>query len=160
MNALNAKAAGYQPLSAGTPTPTSTTSSRPIEANSTVRVAASHMTGTSSTGVVVAQSNQTDGAAVTPKPAFRFPGEKTMMHAVKLSISEDKPIMMDYWVNSLQKTALIGVREANNERFLVKSEVENTSPIAKLFNTDTEFIIMTENSIYIVDDKIQRRKIA
>jgi nicotinamide mononucleotide adenylyltransferase len=82
------------------------------------------------------------------------------MHAVKLSISEDKPIMMDYWVNSLQKTALIGVREANNERFLVKSEVEYTSPIAKLFNTDTDFIIMTENSIYIVDDKIQRRKIA
>jgi hypothetical protein len=82
-----------------------------------------------------------------------------MMHAVKLSISEDKPIMMDYWVNSLQKTALIGVREENNERMLVKSEDEYTSPIAKLFNVENDFIIMTENSIYLVDSKIQRRKI-
>ena len=98
-------------------------------------------------------------AAVGEKPVFRFPHEKTMMHAVKLSISEDKPIMMDYWVNSLQKTALIGVREENNERMLVKSEDEYTSPIAKLFNVENDFIIMTENSIYLVDSKIQRRKI-
>jgi hypothetical protein len=67
--------------------------------------------------------------------------------------------MMDYWVNSLQKTALIGVREENNERMLVKSEDEYTSPIAKLFNVENDFIIMTENSIYLVDSKIQRRKI-
>lgn len=97
--------------------------------------------------------------SVVEKPVFRFPHEKTMMHAVKLSISEDKPIMMDYWVNSLQKTALIGVREENNERMLVKSEDEYTSPIAKLFNVENDFIIMTENSIYLVDSKIQRRKI-
>ena len=64
------------------------------------------------------------GGAAAAKPVFRFPHEKTMMHAVKLSISEDKPIMMDYWVPSLQKKALIGVREENNERMLVKSEDE------------------------------------
>ena len=100
------------------------------------------------------------GTVVAEKPVFRFPHEKTMMHAVKLSISEDKPIMMDYWVNSLQKTALIGVHEGKKERMLVKSEDEYTSPIAKLFNVESEFIVMTENSIYVVDSKIQRRKIA
>jgi len=97
---------------------------------------------------------------VAAKPVFRFPHEKTMMHAVKLSISEDKPIMMDYWVPSLQKKALIGVREENNERMLVKSEDEYTSPIAKLFNVETDFIVMTENSIYLVDSQITRSKIA
>ena len=107
----------------------------------------------------VAASAVSATTSVVEKPVFRFPHEKTMMHAVKLSISEDKPIMMDYWVNSLQKTALIGVREENNERMLVKSEDEYTSPIAKLFNVENDFIIMTENSIYLVDSKIQRRKI-
>jgi hypothetical protein len=93
------------------------------------------------------------------KPSFRLPHEKTMINVAKLSISEDKPIMMDYWVDSLQKTAMIGVREDNNERMLVKSEAEYTSPIAKLFNVENDFIVMTENSIYIVDSQITRRKI-
>lgn len=112
------------------------------------------------TSASTAPAATTTSASTAAKPVFRFPHEKTMMHAVKLSISEDKPIMMDYWVPSLQKKALIGVREENNERMLVKSEDEYTSPIAKLFNVETDFIVMTENSIYLVDSQITRSKIA
>ena len=137
-------------------------SSRVASAAPVARVASAPVKTSTAPAVstpTVAASAVSAPTSVVEKPVFRFPHEKTMMHAVKLSISEDKPIMMDYWVNSLQKTALIGVREENNERMLVKSEDEYTSPIAKLFNVENDFIIMTENSIYLVDSKIQRRKI-
>jgi len=67
--------------------------------------------------------------------------------------------MTDYWVSSLSKKALIGVRN-NNDKLLVKSEEEYTSPIKKLYKIKTEYIVMTENSIYLVDAQIQSRKIS
>jgi hypothetical protein len=66
---------------------------------------------------------------------------------------------MDYWTSSLEKTALIGVKE-DNEKLLVKSEEEYTSPISKIFKVGKEYIIMTENSIYIVDLAIPTNRIS
>ena len=43
---------------------------------------------------------------------------------------------------------------------LVKSEEEYTSPISKIFKVETEFIIMIENSIYIVSASIKSKKIS
>lgn len=88
-----------------------------------------------------------------------LPSEATMKHAAKLAIAEDKPVMFDYWSNSLEKKALIGVR-ANNEKLLVKSEDEYTSTIAKLYKSNNEFIIVTENSIYLVSADIPTKKIS
>ncbi len=90
---------------------------------------------------------------------IKLPSETTFRHASKLAIVEDKPIMMDYWKDSLEKTVFIGVRE-NKEKILVKSEEEYTSPIAKIFKVTTEYIIMTENSIYIVDAAISNKRIS
>ena len=90
---------------------------------------------------------------------YRLPEPNTMQHASKLAIVEDKPIMLDYWVNSLQKTVLIGVKE-NNEKLLVKSDEEYTSPIVRIFKSEQEYIIMTENSIYIVDLNIPTKRIS
>jgi hypothetical protein len=89
----------------------------------------------------------------------RLPTDVTFQNASKLSITEDKPIMLDYWADSLDGKALIGVRE-NNEKMLVKSAEEYTSPIAKLYRSGTEYIVMTENSIYIVSSTIPSRRIA
>lgn len=90
---------------------------------------------------------------------YRLPEINTLLHATKLSIVEDKPILMDYWVNSLEKTALIGVKE-DKEKLLVKSEEEYTSPISKIFKVASEYIIITENSIYIVDIGIPTKQIS
>lgn len=88
-----------------------------------------------------------------------LPSDNTMKHAAKLAIAEDKPVMFDYWSTSLDKKALIGVR-SNNEKLLVKSEDEYTSTIAKLYKSNNEFIIVTENSIYIVSADIPTKKIS
>ena len=90
---------------------------------------------------------------------YRLPELKTTQHAMKLAILEDKPIMMDYWANSLEKTVLIGVKE-NQEKLLVKSEEEYTSPISKIYKVESEYIIVTENSIYLVDVGIPTKRIS
>ena len=90
---------------------------------------------------------------------YRLPSEITLKHASKLSIVDDKPIMLDYWTASLDKKALVGVKE-NGEKLLVKSEDEYTSPIAKFYKSVTEYIIITENSIYLVSSDIPTRKIS
>lgn len=89
----------------------------------------------------------------------RMPSANTLTHAIKLAIVEDKPIMMDYWVISLKDEVLIGLNE-KGEKLLVKSDEEYTSTIAKIFKVNEEYIIMTENSIYLVDNKIKLRKIS
>ena len=95
----------------------------------------------------------------TTPNGYRVPENTTLQHAAKLAIVEDKPIQMDYWTNSLDKSVLIGVKD-NKEKMLVKSEEEYTSPIAKIFKVGKEYIIMTENSIYIVDVDIPTKRIS
>lgn len=90
---------------------------------------------------------------------YRLPSDVTLKHAAKLSIVEDKAILLDYWAPSLDKKALVGARE-NGEKLLVKSEDEYTSPIAKFYKSGTEYIVITENSIYIVSNEIPTRKIS
>jgi hypothetical protein len=81
-----------------------------------------------------------------------------MQHASKLAIADDRPIMLDYWMLSLEKKVIIGVKE-NGEKLLVKSEDEYTSPIGKIFKIESEYIILTENSIYVVSSDIQSNRI-
>ena len=90
---------------------------------------------------------------------YRLPSDITLKHAAKLGIVEDKPIMLDYWSASIDKKALVGVKETG-EKLLVKSEDEYTSPIAKFYKSGTEYIIITENSIYLVCSEIPTRKIS
>ena len=97
--------------------------------------------------------------AVATAGGYRLPSTTCMQHASKLAIVEDRPIMLDYWSQSIEKKVIIGVKE-NGEKLLVKSEEEYTSPIGKIFKIESEYIILTENSIYIVSADIPSRKIA
>jgi len=115
----------------------------------------------SSTTKQLTTSNTANAASnPTTSNGYRLPENTTMQHAAKLAIVEDKPIMLDYWTQSLDKTVIIGVREDNQEKLLVKSEEEYTSPISKIYKVGKEYIIITENSIYIVDVEIPSKKIS
>jgi hypothetical protein len=104
-------------------------------------------------------TEQKAGSASTDATNYRLPSDLTLKHATKLAIVEDKPIMLDYWSSSLDKKALVGVKESG-EKLLVKSEDEYTSPISKFYKSATEYIIITENSIYLVSSEIPTRKIS
>ena len=90
---------------------------------------------------------------------YVLPSDTCLQHAAKLSITDDRPILLDYWTYSCDKEALIGVRD-NGEKLLVKSENEYTSPIVKIYKVETEFIILTENSIYLVKNDIPTKRIS
>ena len=122
----------------------------------------SNSNSTTNSGSNAAASNNvtvsSNGNTLNAESASRVPSYPCFQHATKLAILEDKPIILDYWTSSLEKTCLIGVRQ-NNEKLLVKREDEYTSPIAKIYKVDTEYIIVTENSIYLVSSDISTRRI-
>ena len=91
------------------------------------------------------------------KTTFRLPPTSIWESVAKLSIVEDKPIMLDYWKESLEKKVVIGVRENSDEKLLVKNSEEYTSPIVKLLKSDEVLIICTENSIYLVSSEIKKK---
>ena len=88
----------------------------------------------------------------------KLPPNEVFPHLAKLSISEDKPIMLDYWVDSCQKKCLIGVKK-DKEQLLVKNSDEYTSPISKIFKVKECYILITENSIYLVAADIPTKNI-
>lgn len=97
---------------------------------------------------------------VTLDEGHRLPDIKTLQNAIKLSIVEDKPIMMDYWTGSLDKSVMIGIRE-DGQKMLIKNPEEYTSYINKIYRINgTDYIIMTENSIYLVDIQIPTKKVS
>ena len=88
-----------------------------------------------------------------------LPTQKTLMNAAKFAVMDDMPIMLDYWSDSMQNQVFIGIKD-NQDKLLVKSEEEYTSNIKKIFKVDSDYIIMTENSIYIVSTAISTRKVS
>jgi|TARA_B100001750_G_C15330292_1_gene506907 hypothetical protein len=98
-------------------------------------------------------------SAAGPTPSYSTPTQNTLEHCCKLAIVEDKPIMLDYWTSSCDKVVIIGVRD-NGEKLLVKSEDEYTSPIGKIYGSGKEYIIVTENSIYVVSSEIDTKRIS
>ena len=89
----------------------------------------------------------------------KIPSTTSLQHSAKLAVVEDRPIMLDYWTDSLSQKVLIGIRETG-EKLLVKSEDEYTSPIVKIYKIETEYLVLTENSIYIVSNTIPSKRIS
>lgn len=101
--------------------------------------------------------------AAAAQTAVRVPSASTMERAARFAITEDRPILMDYWEASLSpdpaSRPFIGVIKGTKDSVLMKSSEEFTSHISKMIKCDkagTEHIIMTENSIYIVGPIIGR----
>ena len=82
-----------------------------------------------------------------------------MVQAAKVALQQDRPIYLDYYEDSVQKTCCIGVQ--GTTKMLVKSDTEYTSPIESIMRIkeDNTWIILTENSLYIVSADIPVKKI-
>lgn len=89
-----------------------------------------------------------------------LPNEKTLKHAARIAIEQDKPIMLDYYVDTRDGKAFLGEDAATKEKMLVRSEEEYTSLIQKIFKVAEDFIVITENSIYIVSGATKKKTIS
>ena len=88
-----------------------------------------------------------------------IPSAQILAHAARLAIKQDKPIMFDYFVDTYNKKAFIGEDSETKEQMLIKSNDEFTSLIQKIYKIQEDYLIVTENSLYIVSGKIQKRRI-
>lgn len=105
--------------------------------------------------VLVPASN----AAAAASSAEVVPSAATLVSAAKLAIQRDMPIQLDYFVDSAEGKAFLGEDASTGEKMLVKNAEEYTSHIQKIYKAGEDFIILTENSIYLASSKIQKRKI-
>jgi hypothetical protein len=90
-----------------------------------------------------------------------LPEGNVLVQASKLAILQDKPIQMDYYVDSVQGKAFLVIDSENKDlKVLLKSRDEYTSLITKVFKvTEDYLIVLTENSIYVVSGKIIYKKL-
>jgi len=97
--------------------------------------------------------------ATNPTTASPIPSAQVLVHAAKLSLEQDKPIQLDYYKDSANQKAFLGEDQETKEKMLIKSNEEFTSLVQKVYKVQDDYIITTENSIYIVSGKIQKRRI-
>ena len=89
----------------------------------------------------------------------RLPCATALVSAAKLAIQKDMSIQLDYYIDSADGKAFLGQDPSTDDKMLVKSAEEYTSHIQKVYKAGEDFIVMTENSLYIVSGNIQKRKI-
>jgi hypothetical protein len=100
-------------------------------------------------------------SASSSAPATDIPNEKVLVHAAKIAMEHDKPILLDYYKETrVGGTAFLGEDKETKEKILVKNPEEYTSPVIKMFKAKDDYIIITENSIYIVSGSIKKKEIS
>ena len=85
------------------------------------------------------------------------PPANVLLRAAQVSIDEDKPIYLDYYKDSVEKKCCIGVQ--GSTKYLVKTTNEYTSTIQTVFKCENCYVVMTENSLYIVDSGIAIKRV-
>lgn len=82
------------------------------------------------------------------KNKLTLPSAKTLMQSAKLSIRLNKPICYYFYTDSLKGNCCITTD--GKEKIIYKNDDEHTSPIVTPYQVDDEYIIITENTIYII----------
>ena len=86
-----------------------------------------------------------------------LPSASVLLKIAEVAINEDKPVYFDYFRDSSEKKCCIGVQ--GTTKYLVKSNDEYTSTIQQVFKCETCYIVMTENSLYVVDASIPVKRV-
>jgi hypothetical protein len=104
--------------------------------------------------------NMASAATAVTAVDLEIPSEKTLAYAARIAIERDMAIMLDYYVDTRDGKAFLGEDSTTKDKMLVRSEDEYTSPIQKIFRVEEDFVVITENSIYIVSRNIKKRIIS
>lgn len=83
--------------------------------------------------------------------------EDTLNKAFKLSLKFTKPIDTYFYLDSCRGNVCI--LNDSDEMVIFKNEDEHTSPILKIFKSGEQFIVMTENTIYLLSANTPMRNL-
>jgi hypothetical protein len=96
----------------------------------------------------------------TPIQQIIVPSPAVLTLAAKIAIQQDRPIQLDYYVETAQgKAFLVEDTENKEHKVLLKSRDEYTSLVTKIHKAEEDYLILTENSLYIVSGKIGKKKV-
>jgi len=98
-------------------------------------------------------------SASASAPVVALPNPAVLLQAAKLALAQDNPIRLDYYVETSNGSAFMGEDGETKEKMLVKSAEEFTSLIQKTYKVGDDYLVLTENSIYVVSGKMQKRRI-
>ena len=107
-----------------------------------------------------ASSSGASGNSLVVASEINLPGDKTLKHAARIAIEQDKPIMLDYFNDTREGKAFLGEDSTTKEKMLVRSEEEYTSLIQRIFKVGDDFIVITENSIYVIAGSTKKKTIS
>jgi hypothetical protein len=107
----------------------------------------------------MATPQPTTAPAQPPAQELPLPSAQVLLQAAKLAQQLDRPIQLDYFADTFSGKAVIGEDQETKDKLLVKSNDEYTSLIQKIYKVSDDYLILTENSIYLVSGKVQKRKI-
>ena len=99
-------------------------------------------------------SSVSAGTATTgekSKSNLPMPSEKTMQQAFKLGLIMEKQICGYFYVDSIKGKVSIETHEG--EKIIYKNENEHTSRILNTYKTDSSYIVVTENTIYLLSSE-------
>jgi hypothetical protein len=88
-----------------------------------------------------------------------LPSPQVLLQAARLAQQLDRPILLDYYAETFSGKAVVAEDQETKDKLLMKSNDEYTSLIQKLYKVGDDYLILTENSIYIISGKVQKRKI-
>ena len=83
-----------------------------------------------------------------PNTKISMPSSQTLEQAAKLSIKISKPICFYFYIDSCKGGA--SIVKADGEKIIYKNNEEHTSPIKNTYKVNNEYLVVTENTIYIV----------
>ena len=82
-----------------------------------------------------------------------LPTSDTLETAAKLSIKLSKPICFYFYIDSCKGGA--SIVKAEGEKIIYKNNEEHTSPIKNTYKVNNEYLVVTENTIYIISANTQ-----
>lgn len=85
------------------------------------------------------------------KPKLSIPSSATLEQACKLSIKLQKAIDFYFYVDSLKGAICIASNE--DDKIIYKNNEEHTSPIQNTYKVNSEYLVVTENTIYVISAK-------
>ena len=92
-------------------------------------------------------------STATAKPKLSIPCPETLKQACKLSIKLQKPTDYYFYVDSLK--AAICIATNDDDKIIYKNNDEHTSPIQNTYKVNNEYLVVTENTIYVISAKTQ-----
>lgn len=93
---------------------------------------------------VALRGQQQAGASV----GLPLPSAETLVKAMKLSLKLAKPLDFYFYEESCRDGVCI--MHDGEDMVIYKNDDERTSPISKTFKSEDQFIVITENTIYII----------